>query len=122
MKIVDRVFGWLLVFGGVMHAWGSWTSYRDDPTTLVWALSGSVAAILLASINLLRVARPNDQELATISLIGCVAWMCVALGFGKTIGNVADPRAVIHAVNALVLAVMSARTLWNGRDVRHHST
>ena len=46
---------------------------------------------------------------------GCLAWIAVALDFGIVIGNVFDPRAVIHAVNAAVLAAMSVRTLLKGR-------
>ena len=111
MRIVDRVFGWLLVVGGLLHAGGSWTGYRNTPELLLWALSGSLAALLLAAVNLLRVSRPDDRELAWVSFGGCLAWIAVALGFGKVIANVLDPRALIHATNAVVLAAMSLRTV-----------
>jgi hypothetical protein len=111
MITADRVFGWLLVLGGVLHAVGSWTGYKSAPETLVWALSGSLAALLVAALNLLRVGRPNDFELALVSLGGSVAWMAVALGFGIVIGSIVDPRALIHTLNAMILAGMSLRTL-----------
>ena len=111
MNALDRVFGWSLVVGGLLHAGGSLAGYRNSPETLLWALSGSLAALLLAALNLLRVARSDDRGLAWICLGGSLAWVAVALGFGTVIGNVLDPRALIHAINALVLAAMSVRTL-----------
>ncbi len=115
MKMIDRVFGWLLVVGGLLHAIGSWTVLKDKPGELVWALSGSLAALLLAALNLLRVNRPQDRSLAWVCFWGCLAWILVALGFGASIGNLLDPRAVIHASNAAILAGMSLRTLRGAR-------
>jgi hypothetical protein len=111
MTTVDRVFGWLLVAGGLLHALGSWDGYWSSPETLLWALAGSLAALLLAAVNLLRVGRPGDRRLAWVSFWGCIAWLAVALGFGKVIGIILDPRALIHAINAAVLAGMSLRTV-----------
>jgi hypothetical protein len=39
----------------------------------------------------------------------------VALGFGSVIGSLLDPRALIHALNATVLAGMSLRTVAGAR-------
>jgi hypothetical protein len=110
METVDRAFGWLLVVGGLLHAGGSWSGYKGAPETLVWALSGSLAALLLAALNLLRVGRPEDRVLAWVCAGGSIAWVAVALCFGAAIGNVLDPRALIHAVNAAGLAGFSIRT------------
>jgi hypothetical protein len=115
MRTLDRTFGWLLVIGALLHAGGTWAGYRQSPELLVWSWSGSVAALLVAAVNLLRVNRPGDRALAWVSLFGSVAWVAVALGFGAAIGHVADPRVVIHAVNAAVLAAMSLRTLGGAR-------
>lgn len=111
MTILDRTFGWLLVVGGLLHAGGSWHAFHNDPLQLLWALSGSLAALLVAALNLLRVGRPADRPLAWISFVASVAWLAVAVGFGAVIGHLADPRAVIHGVNAAVLAGLSLRTL-----------
>ncbi len=111
MTKVDRGLAWLLVLGALGHLFGSWSGYRQQPETLVWALSGSLAALLVAAINLLRVGRPHDRGLATVCLAGSVAWTAVALGFGSAIGNVLDPRVLMHAVTAVLLAAMSLRTL-----------
>ena len=115
MRVFDRVLGWLLVVGGLLHAMGSWAGYKHSPDVLLWALSGSLAAILLAALNLLRVGRRHDRALAWVCLGGCLAWIAVALAFGAVIGNVLDPRAVYHATNAALLAVMSVRTLATSR-------
>jgi hypothetical protein len=111
VTILDRIFGWLLVVGGLLHAGGSWRVFHNDPSQLVWALSGSLAALLVAALNLLRVGRPNDRPLAWVSFCASLAWLAVALGLGAAIGNFADPRVVIHAINAAVLAGLSVRTL-----------
>jgi len=115
MPTIDRVFGWLLVVGALLHAFGSVTGYGAQPETLVWSLSGTLAALLLAVLNLMRVGRPADRSLALLCLVGGLAWVAVALGFGAAIGNVFDARALIHAVNAAVLAGFSARTLTAAR-------
>jgi len=111
VTILNRIFGWLLVVGGLLHAGGSWHAFHNDPPQLLWALSGSLAALLVAALNLLRAGRPTDRPLAWVSFASSVAWGAVAVGFGAVIGHLADPRAVIHAVNAAVLAGLSLRTL-----------
>jgi hypothetical protein len=110
MTKIDRGLAWLLVLGAVGHLFGSWFGYQQQPETLVWALSGSLAALLVAAINLLRVGRPHDRALAAVSVAGSLAWAAVALGFGNAIGNVLDARVLMHAVSAALLAAMSVRT------------
>jgi len=110
MRTVDRAFGWLLVVGGLLHTIGSVMGLANKPDVLVWALSGSLAALLLAALNLMRVNRPEDRTLAWVCSAGSIAWVLVAVGFGVSIGNALDPRALIHAVNAAVLAGFSIRT------------
>jgi len=111
MQTIDRVFGWLLVVGGILHTVGSVRGLAHKPDVLVWALSGSLAALLLAALNLMRVNRPADRALALVCTAGSIAWVGIAVGFGVSIGNALDPRALIHAVNAAVLAGFSIRTV-----------
>jgi hypothetical protein len=111
VTILDRTFGWLLVVGALLHAAGSWHAFHNHPPQLLWALSGSLAALLVAALNLLRVGRPTDRPLAWVSFVASLAWLAVAVGFGAVMGHLADPRAVIHGVNAAVLAGLSLRTL-----------
>jgi hypothetical protein len=77
----------------------------------VWAVSASALAVLLASINLLRTSRTGDRALAWICLIGCLAWIVLALAFNLSIGNVFDPRGLIHAIVTMVLAFFSLQSL-----------
>ena len=109
MHTVDRMFGWLLVVGSLLHAGGSIVAYRGTPELLVWSLSGTLAGLLLASLNLLRAGRPDDRALAWVSFFGCLGWIAVAVGFGKVSGNLLDIRALTHAINAAVLATLSLR-------------
>ena len=120
IRALDRFLGGFLVLGSLLHAGGSWAGYRGQPETLVWALSGSLAGLLLASLHLLRVDRPDDRAIGWISFAGSVAWMGVALGFGYAVGNVLDPRGLTHALNAALLAAMSVRTLAGSEGQRAH--
>jgi hypothetical protein len=106
---VDRAFAAFLLVGAILHAYGSFSSYDVGSQTLVWSLSGSFAAALLAVLNFVRADRPEDQTLAWITFVGCLCWFAVAIAFGAAIGNIMDPRVLWHAISAVVLAVFS---LW----------
>jgi hypothetical protein len=111
--IVDRLLGALLLVGAVLHAFGSFASYPLGSAALVWALSGSLAASMLAVLNLVRAGRPRDRTLAWITLFGCLCWAGIALAFGSAIGRVADPRVMWHVICALGLMLLSMRTIVN---------
>lgn len=111
MKTLDRIFGWLLVVGGLLHAIGAWNAYHARPDVLLWALTGSLAAFLIATLNLLRAGRLHDRPLAWLSLAGSVAWLAVALTVGELAGNFLDARVVSNVLIAAVLAAMSIRSL-----------
>jgi hypothetical protein len=114
MKTLDRTFGWLLVVNGLLHAVGAWNANHANPNGLLWALTGSLAAFLIAAHNLLRVERPHDRPLAWLSLAGSIAWLAVGLSVGKLVGNFLDARVVSNVLNAAVLAAMSIRSLRAG--------
>jgi hypothetical protein len=110
MRALDRVFGWLLVIGGVMHTVGATVGLRSTPAALVWPLAGSLAVFLVAALNLIRVSRPADRALAWVSVAGAVGWTLVALGFGAAVGNFLDPRGLYHTIVGFVLVGFSLRT------------
>jgi hypothetical protein len=110
-RIIDRIFGVLLLVGAGLHVVGTLRTYAIGSEALVWSLSGTLAAGLVAVLNLVRAGRPEDHTLAWITLVGSLAWAGVAIAFGAAIGNLFDPRVLWHAITALVLAGFSLRTL-----------
>ncbi|MBV9759560.1 MAG: hypothetical protein JO340_03260 [Acidobacteriaceae bacterium] len=111
MRGIDRVFGWLLVLGGVGHGAGSYQAFKSAPGSLLWALSASFAMWMLAAINLLRAERRGDRALSAISLAGCLIWFAFVLWFGRILGNFFDFRVWVNLAIAGVLAIFSARSL-----------
>jgi hypothetical protein len=111
MKALDRVFGCLLFLGGIGHGLGSYEAYGKDPMALLWALSGSFAVFLLASVNLLRAGRKGDRALGWISLVGCAVWIGFVLCFGRLIGNMLDFRVLVNLVVTVALGIFSVRSV-----------
>ena len=99
MNAVDRTFGWLLIIGSVLHGFGSINVYHRRPETMLWALSATLAGLLLAALNLLRIGRPGDRSLAWISFAGCLGWLAAIVGFGVVIGNGLDFRVAHHGAD-----------------------
>lgn len=122
MRTVDRVFGWLLFLGGIGHGLGSVRAYAHKPELLLWALCATLAGWLLAALNLMRVGRPADRTLAWVSFFGCLAWVAVAVAFGRLVGNMLDFRALINLILALVLAAFSLRTALGKAESRRITT
>jgi hypothetical protein len=111
LRTIDRALGGLLIVGSLLHGMGSIRAYASEPTTLVWALSATMAGLLLGTINLVRAGRPGDRALAWICVCGCIAWVGQSIAFGVSIGSPLDPRVLIHAINASALAVLAAVSL-----------
>ncbi len=110
MKALDVFFGCLLALGGVGHGLGSYNFYKDQPMNLLWALCGSLFVFLLAAVNLVRAGRRGDRTLAWISFAGCLAWVGVALCFGRLIGNFVDFRPLVNTAVGGALALFSLRS------------
>jgi len=111
MTRLDRFFAGLLLFGATGHTAGTLAFYTWPSEIFVWSLGASLAAFLLGAINLLRTNRLNDLALAWTCAIGALAWLAIAVAFGVVIGEIADPRVLIHAIAAVGLLVMSLRTV-----------
>jgi hypothetical protein len=111
LPLADRIVAGLLLLFSLMHAAGSVAAYPFLSSELVWAISASVLGVLLAALNFLRAGRRSDVPLAWICFAGCAAWAVLALSFGVSIGNLLDPRPLLHAVVALALAVFSLSTI-----------
>ena len=111
LRLVDKSFAVLLFIGAALHAYGSLVGYPIGSEVLVWALSGSLSAGLIAVLNLVRANRPHDHTLAWIGVGSSLCWAAVALGFGNAIGNPIDPRVLWHVLAALALAGFGLRQL-----------
>ncbi len=99
-----------MILGGIGHGVGSYQFYKSQPMNLLWALSFSFAAFLLAALNLLRSGRSADRPLAWTSFVGCLIYCAFAVTFGWLIGNMLDFRPLVNIVVALVLAAFSVRS------------
>jgi hypothetical protein len=120
VKTLDRIFGYLLVLAAAGHTGGTfmWTQWMSG--IFIWSLGSALAAALLGVLNIVRAGRPDDKTLAVITLIGTGGWALVALAFGVSIGNVFDPRPLMHVMVSIVLVIFSARTIWQaGYNVGH---
>lgn len=115
LKVVDRIFGALLVLASAGHTFGTilWTQPMSE--IFIWSLGSSLAAALLGALNIVRAGRPEDKTLAAITAIGTACWALVTFAFGKSIGNLLDPRPLSHMVISLVLVIFSAVTLGRTR-------
>lgn len=114
MKAADRLCGWLLVVGAILHTVGTLVLAEWMSGVFVWALSGSVAAMLTATLNLLRAARPADRAVALLATGGTVGWLIVCVLFAINIHHALDPRVVVQAGNSLALLFFCVRTLSHG--------
>jgi hypothetical protein len=115
LKKIDRTFGWLLILGACGHTVGTllWTQFMSG--IFIWSMGGALAAALLGVLNVVRAGRPDDKTLAVITAVGTGCWALLALGFGKSIGNLLDPRALSHALISVVLVIFSVITLRRAR-------
>jgi len=77
----------------------------------VWSLGSSLAGKLLGVLNIVRAGRPDDKTLAIITTAATTCWPVLALAFGKSIGNLLDPRVVDHAGISAALVIFGLLTL-----------
>jgi hypothetical protein len=110
MPIVDRLLSALLVLGAIGHTFGVLDYYRDRPDPLFWSLGATILIVLIAAINLLRSWRPGDRALAWIAAGASGAYAIDTLGFGRLIGNLADPRVIGFGLISLGLVYFSIAT------------
>ncbi|MGA3011476.1 MAG: hypothetical protein ABSD72_14550 [Terracidiphilus sp.] len=118
MKIVDRIFSLILIVGGLLHGAGTFMLYKNAPMTMLWSLCAAVLALLIATINLLRVERPSDRPLAWICFASSLTWAIAAFTAGVLIENIFDWSPLMHWVTALVLTGFSLRTALRPADAK----
>jgi hypothetical protein len=113
MKKLEFVLCGLLALGGVGHLIGTITGYEPGTEVFVWSLAGSTLTFLIVYLHVLRVRRGDDRPLAIAAAVSTAAWIGLALGFGAAVGDVADPRALMHVVVSLALLVTTGIGLYS---------
>lgn len=111
LKTIDRVFGVLLVLASLGHTLGTLKLLPAWSGMWVWSLGAALAGLMLGALNIVRANRPGDTTISVITTVGTVCWVLTALAFGKSIGNLLDPRVVGHVAISSVLVVFGLLTL-----------
>ena len=111
LKTIDRIFGVLLVLAACGHIGGTMMWLPAWSGMWVWSLGAALAGLLLGALNIIRAGRPDDTTIALVAVIGTACWILNALAFGKSIGNLLDPRVAGHVVISSVLVVFGILTL-----------
>ena len=115
-KIVDRLFGSLLILGAIGHTFGSIKAFSSTPHELLWALCASVLIALLGALNLLRSWRPQDSTLAWIVCAGTTCWLAASIAFGLIIGRPFDPRVIVFVILSVGLILFGLNTALKSRS------
>ena len=112
MKRIDYFFSALLILLSAGHGIPG-TLMRDgwDSPEAVWSFSGSVAAWLVAAINILRTGRPEDKGVAVVALLGSLSWIGLMVWLAIVADMVLDIRIWLFVGTAAALAGFGFRTL-----------
>ena len=108
MRNLDRILSVLLIVGAIGHTFGVTQFYRNQPDSLFWSLCTGLLILLVAAINLLRSWRPGDRAIAWMSAAASASYIIVTFGFGRLIGNMADPRVIGFGLISIGLLFFSA--------------
>jgi len=111
MKIVDRVFGVLLILATCGHIAGTLIWLPAMTGMWVWSLGAALCGLVLGPLHLVRANRPCDRTVALIATLGTVGWFFVALSFGLSVHHLLDPRPLTHMIISAVLVGFGLRTL-----------
>jgi hypothetical protein len=114
MKIVDRIFGVLLILGTCGHIAGTLKTAPPMSSIWIWSLGAGLGGLVLGPLHLVRAGRPNDRAVALIATLGSVGWFFIALAFGVSIHHVLDFRPFGHMIISAVLVGFGLRTLLGG--------
>jgi len=108
LRTIDRIFAVLLALAACGHTAGTLLWTQPMSGIFIWSLGSSLAAGMLAALNVVRAGRPDDKTLAVITAVGTACWALVAFAFGLSIHNVLDPRPLGHVVISIALVIFGA--------------
>lgn len=111
MKRIDYALAILLIIFSAGHGFlGTLAAEGWDSPESLWSFSGSVAAWLVAAINILRTGRPRDKGVAMVALIGALSWIGLMAWLAVVADMVFDIRIWLFIGTATGLALFSVRT------------
>jgi putative effector of murein hydrolase len=119
MRTFELILCALLAVSAVLHAFGSFAGYPLGSEVLVWALAASGFCLSVVFLNVLRVLRRDDVAVTWGALVGTLAWIAVALGFGGAEVGYLDFRVLIHAILAAALVVTTLIGMRSGTAATH---
>ena len=105
----------VLAFGGIGHLAGTLMSYPPGTEIFVWSLTAVFCVFAVVFLQALRLTRKNDRWIGGGATVATAAWMLLALGFGAAIGDILDPRGLVHAGASAALLIT---TLLSASDAR----
>lgn len=109
---VDRAFSWALIILSAGHGFlGTLLSSDLNASSTVWSFSGSIAAWLIAAMNLLRAGRPDDKAIAWVALAGTFSWLGLMFWLAHAAQMWGDIRIWLFVFVSVGLGLFSWRTL-----------
>lgn len=109
LKKIEWGFVVLLALAALGHTVGTFTMLEIGSGIFVWSLSGVLACLLVVAFNVLSIQRPGDRPVRMLAGASALGWIVIVVLFGLSIGNVADPRVLMHLVAAAGLLVLAVR-------------
>ena len=109
MKIARYLCCVLLGLSGLGHFVGTFLFYTPGTDTFVWSLSASAFVGAVITFNLFALSGRTSHLLA--AAITSLLWTGLALAFGQSVGDIADPRVLMHAISAAALAAINVAAL-----------
>lgn len=105
MKIARYIFCILLGLSGLGHLYGTFLFYTPGTDIFVWSLSASAFVAAVIVFNLFALSGRTLHLLA--AAVSSLIWTALALAFGQSVGDIADPRVLAHAISAAALAAIN---------------
>lgn len=117
MERLEWLLVGLLAIGAVGHLFGTFTGYAPGTEVFVWSLTAVFYVFTVVFLQVLRIVRKNDRWITLGASAATAAWVVLALAFGLAVGNLWDPRALMHAG---VSAALLVTTFVSFRHRPHH--
>jgi len=98
----------VLALGGLGHFAGTLIGYEPGSEIFVWSLTAVCYVFVVAFLQALRLRREQDRWISTGATLATAAWMGLALAFGAAVGDIFDPRGLVHAGASAGLLIATA--------------